>query len=57
VHLFGSTATRLNLRSSNDLDISLDRPSALDKVPPCKSAWLCLKGVCGLVSVLKGFAG
>jgi hypothetical protein len=32
VHLFGSTATRLNLRSSNDLDISLDLPSAVDKV-------------------------
>jgi DNA polymerase sigma len=32
VHLFGSTATRLNLRSSNDLDISLDLPSVVDKV-------------------------
>jgi DNA polymerase sigma len=35
VHLFGSTATRLNLRSSNDLDISLDLPSAVDKVATC----------------------
>ena len=32
VHLFGSTATRLNLRKSNDLDISLDLPEVEDKV-------------------------
>lgn len=32
MHLFGSTATRLNLRKSNDLDISLDLPEVEDKV-------------------------
>ena len=45
MHLFGSTASRLNVRSSNDLDICLELPAGMveEKGDKVRRAAMCFK--------------